>query len=187
MYLALVLPAAVVTLLKKDWLLLWLGVISFGFAWFIGAKLRAKPGSWWERNRYPKELVDDASGLASLRKKRRTRVLVITASILVLVGLFSARPTPILGVDSESLQYSVGGGGIVTFGDRCRPREDGSWTCFRYDNASSGDVPYRVEVNWSGCWQATYKGPREFRPEDQRLSGCVTVFDHIRLLNIVFP
>lgn len=70
------------------------------------------------------------------------------AAAVAALGLFAARPTPILGTSGESLGSSVG----------------------------SGTVSYRVAVNGVGCWTAVRTGGAG-EGSRKRLSGCVNLLD----------
>jgi len=118
--------------------------------------------------------------IAQLKEDWILLALGAVAAAVVLLGLFSARPTPILGTDGESLQYSVDP--VFTFTESCRPKPNGKWTCYSYDSASSGDAPYLTEVDWAGCWTASTLDRGALAPRQRELAGCVTIFDHIRLL-----
>ncbi len=102
------------------------------------------------------------------------------AAILVLaVGLFTSRPTPITGVGGQALQHSVGGADLGLSDGPCRRGDGGRWHCRAYDTQSSSTLPYRVKVSGSGCWTGTLIGrPDPESPE--RLSGCITIWDEIR-------
>lgn len=152
-------PAAVVTVLRGRWLLFIVGWFTAGALWFVGA------------------LVPDDR--ASERERRLSAIA--TAGIAVAfvgLGLFGARPAPLLGMDGRVLQNSVGG--IATsIGEphRCEQKGD-DWVCGRYDTVSSGSVSYRTRVDGLGCWEATLVGPGgEEVPEE--LSGCAGLEDFV--------
>lgn len=92
--------------------------------------------------------------------------------------LFSARPTPLLGYNADALTHSIGKGEGSKQG--CREL-DGDWLCTV--NGDKGDVTYRLDTRWDGCWEAErIRGPVDnFTP--QSLSGCVDIWDHLRLEN----
>lgn len=168
-------PAAVVAVLKGRLLYFFLGWITFGITWFVGALSPADPDSLWARRFYGENHPRSAHTSAAW--------LFGSLALLLAVGLFAARPVPVLGVDGRALQYSVDGGGFSSSSDACA-REDGAWTCQVYDSNLSGSVPYRVEMRRFGCWTATRSGwASEESP--QRLSGCITIWDEIRLLNTI--
>jgi len=101
------LPAAVVTLLKRRWLLFGVGWISLGCGWLIGAALLAPPDSPWARWFYG---------------ERRMRL-----------GTFGARPAPVLGVSGAALQRSVSDSPLenpAALGP-CRRLAPGEWRCLR--------------------------------------------------------
>jgi hypothetical protein len=111
------------------------------------------------------------------------RVFLIGVAILVALFLFGLRPTPILGVDGKSLEFSIRGSGDSQ--PPCRHGSTETWIC-TVDGGSINSrltlrIPYRVEVNWLGCWKARRIGrPRLFGNPPLHLSGCVTLGDHIR-------
>jgi hypothetical protein len=134
------------------------GFLTLGLVWFVGALARDPGGPPEFRNAWPL-----AAALA-------TAVLVL--------GLFGARPTPVLGIDGEALQSSVGGIDVLSFEpESCEPG-DGEWTCFVYESEISGSISYRVEVDWKGCWEAVKVG--QSRGENPRtLSGCASLVDYV--------
>ncbi len=104
--------------------------------------------------------------------------LLIAFVVLVGAGLlFSARPTPITGVDAGSLAHSVKSTDAV-----CRESSDGNWHCAL--EADKADTQYEVDVGWDGCWEATrIRGPvTRFTPRG--LSGCVDIWDQLQLENV---
>lgn len=177
------LPAVVVALLKERWLLFLAGWVTFGVTWYLGAIPLADPRSGWARRFYDDEKLARAEDPWRHPRPGRTTALWLGggAALIVAVGLLAARPTPLVGVDGSALQYSVGGGSLFESGP-CPRGQDGSWTCERYDSASSGAIPYRVKVGGLGCWTAV----RTIRTGDEhprRLSGCLTAWDQIRLFD----
>ena len=62
-YVALLLAAAVVTLLKGKWGMLLAGLV-FGFAWVVAALRLAKPGSLWWRRLYDRDKQQRAREVA---------------------------------------------------------------------------------------------------------------------------
>jgi hypothetical protein len=100
------------------------------------------------------------------------------AAAMLVLGLLGARPAPILGLDGDVLQASVGNSRLVGLGRPCDRAAAGVWACERWDNQSSGTVAYRVEADWKGCWRAVRLGsPGE--GSRKRLSGCVTLVDYV--------
>jgi hypothetical protein len=97
---------------------------------------------------------------------------------LAFLTFFALRPTAILGIDGGALHDSVGGS--VT-GESCRRLHDQIWTCPRAEaQGASGDVPYRVEVDGLGCWNATRSGGYDPEAGPKHLSGCITIANYIR-------
>lgn len=175
-------PAAIVAALKRNWVMLGVGFISFGIAWYLGALAVARPGSWWERrfgaaagSEFP-----EGSGGGGLRGSDG-RLMFAAIGVVLVIGLFAVFPTPLLGTDSRSLQNSVGG--LFSFAEECQPREGSTWTCYQYSNSTSGDVSYRVSVNWAGCWKGKAEDPSLLLESEREISGCVWLFDHVLLVD----
>ncbi len=98
-------------------------------------------------------------------------------AFVVLAGaalLFSARPTPLIGLDGDSLGHS-----IRSSSGECRKGPDSEWVCaIEGDNAMTR---YRVDVGWSGCWDADrFRGPATDQTPES-ISGCVDIWDHLAL------
>ncbi|MBK8293537.1 MAG: hypothetical protein IPK93_01725 [Solirubrobacterales bacterium] len=182
-YVLAVFPAALVSVLKRRWIPYILGFFTFGLAWFYGAIDIARPASWWAGKFYPAGPQQDTRQFEEVRKKRVLKGGMIAFAAVILIGLFAARPTPVLGTDGKTLQGSVDG--FLAFADTCRKGPGDDWTCFAYDNASSGDAPYRTTVDWAGCWNAEADGNGR-RPTNPELSGCVTIFDHLNIIARIF-
>jgi hypothetical protein len=152
--------------------------------WFVGAASLAEPGSWWAARFYDDRKLARAAHPERYPGSARTTAAAIGSIVLTIavLGLFAAYPSPILGVDGKSLQYSVGGPAASGSLEPCRHEAAGTWACRRWDNQSSGAVDYRVTVGPLGCWAAMrVGGPGEGSP--RRLSGCITIRDHIRLFD----
>jgi hypothetical protein len=176
------LPAAAVTALKEQWLLFITGFFTLGMVWFVGAASLAEPGSWWAARFY-----DERKLARAAHPERRGSARTTTAAIgsivvtIAVLGLFAAYPSPILGVDGKALEYSVGGPSL----DPCRKMAQNTWSCSSWDRQSSGTVDYRVTVDDLGCWTARRIGqPGE--GSRKRLSGCITIRDHIRPFELLF-
>jgi len=136
----------------------WLGWLTLGLLWYIGA-LRRKPG----QDPYEPTHV----GI----------VLAASAAAFVALGLFGARPSPVLGLNGGALQGSIGGN-LIGPSDSCQPQPDGGWRCSRYDDGLSGTVSYKVHANGLGCWHAVRVGGVG-EGSRKRLSGCVTLDDFV--------
>jgi hypothetical protein len=97
---------------------------------------------------------------------------------MALFTLYAIRPTPVIGVDGDSLSHSVIGSGILS--TPCMHHHDGTWTCGRYIGLydEHPDANYQVEVDGLGCWSATLIGGFGRK----HLSGCITLIDHIGFL-----
>jgi hypothetical protein len=154
-----VVPAAVVTVLRGRWLLFFVGWFTAGALWFVGA------------------LVPDDR--TSERERRLAGIATAALAVaFVVLGLFGARPAPLLGMDGRVLQNSVGG----TFSsigepERCDRKGD-AWICGRYNTVSSGSVFYRVRLQGRGCWKATLVGPG-WEGVPKKLSGCASLVDYV--------
>jgi hypothetical protein len=176
-------PAALICVLKGRLLLFFTGFLTLGITWFLGAIPLADAGSEWARRFYGEERLARATDPVRHPLPGRTAAYWLSGSLVLLlvVGLVSARPTPIIGVDGEALQYSVDGGSLFD-SQPCPHEANGTWTCAVYDNAYSSTVSYRVRVGELGCWTADRSAPPgESSPE--RLSGCLTVWDQVRLFD----
>lgn len=110
---------------------------------------------------------------------RILRVLYLVVP-LALVAAFLLRPTPIVGVDGESLAASTGAPVNELNSEPCT--EDGDlWTCTIAgepdpEPGDPGPTTYQVEVDSWGCW--TIKGGKG--PEVPGVvTGCVTIENHV--------
>jgi hypothetical protein len=152
-YLLALIPGAVLCLHKGQFGMFFAGWLTFGLVWLIGA----------------------GSG-----ESRRTLGIVALVALVsaVVLGVFGARPAPVLGLNGEALESSVGNLSFLT-GDRpCLHRPDGSWSCTHWDNQLSGVVSFRVEVDGLGCWHAIQVGP-DGEGSSARLSGCVHLGNYL--------
>jgi hypothetical protein len=183
------LPAAVITALKEQWLLFVTGFFTLGMVWFVGAASLAEPDSWWAERFYDEQKRALAANPGRRPGSGRTTAAAI-ASIVVTIGvlgLFAAYPSPILGVDGKSLEYSVGGPSYLVSPKPCQHRPAGNWICSRWEDVGSGEsgssrvVDYRVTVGSLGCWTA--RPVRGLGQGRHKFSGCVTIRDHIRLFD----
>lgn len=157
-WLAALLPAAIVTLFRNRWLLFVGGFPTLGVLWFVGA------------------LAQDPDGPPNLRQV--VPVIAATAAAVLVLGLFGARPTPVLGIDGGALQSSFGGVDILSFDPENCHRNGGSWTCSRYESSISGTISYRVQVDGLGCWKATRIGP-SYGGNPKELSGCASLVNYV--------
>lgn len=172
-------PAALVSILKGRLLFFAVGWILFGITWFIGALALAEPGSWWARRFYGEGRAARAADPIRHRRPARVTALWLGGGIaaVLLLGLLTARPTPLTGVDGEALQFSVGGA-LGPSSEPCVHLADGSWRCHAYDREVSSGVPYTVRTHGLGCWTAVPSGPGG-ESVARRRSGCVTIVDEI--------
>lgn len=114
-----------------------------------------------------------------MRIGRKIRRWIAAGTIaMALFTLYAIRPTPVIGVDGDSLSHSVIGSGILS--TPCMHHHDGTWTCGRYIGLydEHPDANYQVEVDGLGCWSATLIGGFGRK----HLSGCITLIDHIGFL-----
>jgi hypothetical protein len=152
-----VVPAGAITAIRGRWLLFFCGWLALGILWFPGA------------------LAPDPEGPP--RDPRWILVPVAIAAVMVMLGIFGARPSPVLGLNGGALQHSVGSS-LITGDDSCEPASDGTWGCSHYDVGSSSTVSYRVTADWKGCWHAVLRGrPTEDNPK--RRSGCVSLVNYV--------
>ena len=150
----------------------------------VGAASLAEPDSWWAKRFYDERKLERAAHPERHLGSRRAGTAAAVGSILlsiVVLGLFAAYPSPILGVDGRSLEYSVGGASILD-SKPCRKKGDGMWTCLRWDSGGSSALTYRVKVDSLGCWTAERLGTSS-EGSRRALSGCITIRDHIRLFD----
>ena len=108
---------------------------------------------------------------------------------LGLIAAFCLRPTPIVGVDGESLAASTGAPVNETDAVPCEQEKDDEdkWIC-TVPGAATPDpadpnstvfrdvTAYEVTVDSWGCWSiGGVRGPAE--PAED--TGCVTIADHV--------
>jgi hypothetical protein len=148
-------PAAIVCLVKRRWLMFVAGFLTFGLVWFVGA----------------------ASG-----ESRRTLVLggLAALAVAILLGGFGARPAPVLGIDGGSLQRSFGGELAVGDRDGCTHLSGRDWRCFRYDPSGSSWIAFRVQVSGMGCWSVGSLG-RWAADVGGPTRGCIYLSDYVDL------
>jgi hypothetical protein len=103
------------------------------------------------------------------------RVLYLVVP-LALIAAFILRPTPILGIDGESLAFSAGADpGQLTL-EPCVERGD-EWLCSLPDDSEGARATVvSLDVDWTGCWTAEVVESGTIDPPAQ---GCVTLMDHI--------
>lgn len=175
------LPAAVITALKRQWALLGVGLLTFGIGWFVGAAALASPDSWWAQTFYGAKRMARAS--EPLRHPRPLHVpvawTVAVLAAIVTVGLVAARPAPFVGLGGKALQESVGGGFLSSDLPPCTRDRDNSWHCLTYDQQFSGTVDYQVDARANGCWTAIREGAAGEGGSPKRFSGCVTIADYL--------
>jgi hypothetical protein len=112
------------------------------------------------------------------RNRRRRNVLLLGlagAVVFLALSFVALRPVAVLGVDGTVLQKS-----IDSFSDgRCDRLPGDEWRCVAYDRDSSGDAPFRVNVDGYGCWTAAPEHPGGRLARLGRRSGCITITDFI--------
>lgn len=180
LWLVALVPAAVITCLKQQWLLFGVGWLTGGLLWFVGAASLAPASSPWAQRFYGGEKLGRAEEpLRHGRQWRRVGLATATVTALVLaLGVFGARPSPLLGVGGKALESSVGNGGVFLDAAPCDRINADTWTCARWDNQFSSTVAYRVKVDDFGCWKAAKVGPAG-EGSARRLSGCVSLLDYL--------
>jgi hypothetical protein len=99
-------------------------------------------------------------------------MIVVCLALAVAFGFFLFRPARILGVQRAALTCSVGCSARL-----CQRRADGDWRCFRV-NGSGDEIPYRVSIDGSGCWDASRLEP-DPEGSPRRLSGCLSILDYL--------
>ncbi|MDQ3728358.1 MAG: hypothetical protein M3355_02095 [Actinomycetota bacterium] len=109
------------------------------------------------------------------------RVLFFVVPLALIAG-FALRPTPILGVDGESLAASTDAPVNELGAEPCTEGGGETWTCtiaadpFPDDQSEAGPTKYSVKVDGLGCWVIEdARGPAI--PGERE--GCVTIADHI--------
>jgi hypothetical protein len=110
------------------------------------------------------------------------RVLRIVYLVLplALIAAFFLRPTPIVGVDGESLAASTGAPVNEINSEPCTESGD-LWTCtipgpLEPQPGDPGPTRYQVEVDFWGCWKIK-DGQAALAPGET--TGCVTIADHV--------
>lgn len=153
-------PAAVATVLRGRLLIFFCGWLTAGILWFIGA------------------LVPDSD--ASERERRLSGIATAMMAVaLVFLGLFGARPAPVLGLDGQVLQSSVDEPALfLDAPESCDREADEAWLCSRYDASLSGTIEYRVRTDGLGCWHGEPVTPAG-EVVSRRISGCVTLLDFV--------
>jgi len=109
------------------------------------------------------------------------RVVYLVVPIALIAG-FALRPTPILGVDGESLAASTGAPVNELNATPCAEARDETWMCTIAadpnpdDQSEVGPTTYSVKVDGLGCW--TIEGGRGPAVPGET-GGCVTILNHI--------
>ena len=111
---------------------------------------------------------------------RILRVLYLLVP-LGLIAAFLFRPTPIVGVDGESLASSTGAPVNELNSVPCTEDKGDTWTCTipgppEPEPGDPGPTTYEVKIDLWGCW--TIEGGRG--PDIPGVTtGCVTIKDHV--------
>ena len=106
---------------------------------------------------------------------------------LALIAAFILRPTPIVGVDGESLAASTGAP-VNEFNSVPCTEKDEVWTCTipgpPAEEEETGipetNSTYQVEVDDFGCWKIS-----DIRGSDKpaETTGCVTIMNHVESID----
>jgi signal peptidase I len=117
-YVALLLAAAVVTLLKGKWGMLVAGV-AFGFAWVVAALRLAKPGSMWSRWFYDRDKRQRAREVEPFRRRLATAGgLIAVLGVVAIFGLLKAYRIPTAAMEPTLRCAGVGVGCTAEDSDR---------------------------------------------------------------------
>ena len=119
---------------------------------------------------------------------RILRILYLVIPLALLAAFF-LRPTPIVGVDGESLAASTGAPVNETNSVPCEEGEEGddTWTCTipGHSELNPADpqqtvvadpTTYQVKIDTWGCWTI---GGVEGPAAPSETTGCVTIADHV--------
>ncbi|MDQ2675984.1 MAG: hypothetical protein M3Y34_04180 [Actinomycetota bacterium] len=110
---------------------------------------------------------------------RILRIVYLVVPIGLIVA-FAFRPTPILGVDGESLAASTGADlAHVTF-EPCAEQKGDEWTCTLPGEGESAPTTISLDVGWEGCWTAKVLQNGSVDPPAE---GCVTLMDHFESID----
>lgn len=107
-------------------------------------------------------------------KVTRSRLVWICGIVLlvVLLGMFAARPATLLSMNGNALEQSVGA--ALHTSSPCDHLTGATWECLAPDPQLLSVTNLRVTVDSFGCWTAV-------RSEGgtERRSGCVTIVDYL--------
>ena len=107
------------------------------------------------------------------------RILFLIVPIgLILAFLF--RPTPIVGVDGESLAHSTGVDADQLSLEPCVQEGEDEWKCSIPPEGEGEATVVLLDLDWQGCWKAEVL---ENGSVDPPVTGCVTVMDHIESID----
>jgi hypothetical protein len=117
---------------------------------------------------------------------RILRVLYLLVP-LGLIAAFVLRPTPLLGVDGESLAASTGAPVNEINAVPCEEKGEDKWTCtipgepeLDPEDPSPVSTTYEVTIDSWGCWTiGGIRGPTD-PPES---TGCVTIMNHVESID----
>jgi signal peptidase I len=117
-YLAVLLAAAVITVLKGKWGMLVVGV-AFGFAWVLASLRLAKPGSLWSRWFYDRDKQKLAREVAPFRRRLATVGGLISVLVVAAIfGLLKAYRIPSSAMEPTLLCATPGLGCTADQSDR---------------------------------------------------------------------
>jgi hypothetical protein len=111
---------------------------------------------------------------------RILRILYLVVP-LGLIAAFLLRPTPIVGVDGESLAASTGSTVNEINSVPCKDEGEDKWLCTYPGDPEPqpedpGPTTYEVTIDLLGCWTiGGVRGP--IKPPETK--GCVTIADHV--------
>jgi hypothetical protein len=110
---------------------------------------------------------------------RVLRILYLVVPLGLIVA-FVFRPTPILGVDGESLAASAGAdAGQLTF-EPCAQESEGKWSCSLPPDGEGQPTVIEIDIEWQGCWTAKVLQNGSVNPPAE---GCVTLMNHIEAID----
>ena len=110
---------------------------------------------------------------------RILRILYLVVPIALIVA-FVFRPTPILGVEGESLASSAGVDVSLEVEPCSEGKREDTWTCPLPAVDGGEPTVISVEVDWKGCWTSKLV---ESGSVDPPSDGCVTLMDHLKAID----
>ena len=110
---------------------------------------------------------------------RILRILYLVVPLALIVA-FVFRPTPILGVDGESLASSAGVDVSLEVEPCSEDERKDAWTCPIPADAEGEPAVLSIDVDWKGCWTSKVLESGSVEPPSQ---GCVTLMDHLKAID----